>query len=86
MAERKTAAQQACAHAIHVDWDARHGRFDVTDAEGVVIGHAADQDEAIALAIARAHHAHGAGMDVMVCVGQPDGSYRLAWSSPANRP
>ena len=34
-------------------------------------------------AIQAAQHDHGRGLDVIVCVEQPDGSYKTAWHSPS---
>ena len=66
-------------HAFHVDRHDDH--WDVIDHEGRVLGHRPGQAEAIQFAIHEAQHLHGQGDDVVVCVEQPDGHYRMAWSS-----
>jgi hypothetical protein len=77
------AARQSCSdHAIHVARNDRLDRWDVLDSEGRLIGHCYRPDEALGLAIEAAQHAHASGTDTVVCIEQPDGGYRLAWSSP----
>jgi hypothetical protein len=74
-------AQKACSdHAIHVDHNPGQDRWDVVDAEGRVVGHCHDLGEATDLAIREAHHIYARGDNVVVCVEQPDGGYRLAWA------
>lgn len=77
-------AQKGCAeHAFHVDHNEAQDCWDVFDGEGRVPGHCHDQGEAIDFAIREAQNTHSRGDDVVVCVGQADGHYVLAWSSPA---
>jgi hypothetical protein len=40
-----------------------------------------DEADATAWAIQAAQHDHARGLDVIVCVEQPDGSYKTAWHS-----
>lgn len=76
----KPASQAPCGgRAYHVN--PAQGRWDVVDEDGRIVGHRDSQGAAIDLAIQEAQHHHGAGEDVAVCVEQPDGAYRLAWSS-----
>lgn len=42
---------------------------------------ASDPQEAVRWAIRRAQHDQADGWDVMVCVEQPDGSWKMAWHS-----
>jgi len=61
-----------------------HGfRWWVEDDEGASLHASVDEADATAWAIDAAQHDHGHGLDVIVCVEQPDGSYRAAWHSPA---
>lgn len=41
-----------------------------------------DEHDAVRWALDAAHHDHARGLDVIVCVEQPDGSFKLAWQSP----
>ncbi len=83
MVKLKTAAAKKASYdrSYHVDWNAAHDRWDVVDDAGRVHGHCQDLAAATALAIREAHQSHGAGSDVVVCVQQKDGTYKLAWSS-----
>ena len=42
----------------------------------------ADRLDAVQWAIRAAEHDHHDGLDVIVCVEEPDGTTRIAWSSP----
>ena len=42
----------------------------------------ADRLDAIQWAIRAAEHDHHDGLDVIVCVEEPDGTYHAAWTSP----
>jgi hypothetical protein len=68
-------------HAYHVDHNSAQDRWDVVDHDGRIVGHCHTSAEAIEFAIREAQHAHGRGDDVVVCVEQDDGTYKLAWSS-----
>ncbi|HVZ27797.1 MAG TPA: hypothetical protein VG798_04000 [Rhizomicrobium sp.] len=68
-------------HAYHVGHKSSLDWWDVVDEDGRIIAHSHDEAAAIDLAIREARHAHGRGEDVIVCAEQPDGSFRLAWSS-----
>jgi hypothetical protein len=75
-------AKTGCSdRAYHVDHDLAQDRWDVIDDEGRVVGHSHTSEEAVEFAIREAQHAHGRGEDVVVCVEQNDGTYKLAWSS-----
>lgn len=73
--------KKASEFAYHVDHNKRLDRWDVVDAEGRVIGHRHELGEATHLAIREAQHAHGGGDNIVVCIEQNDGTYKLAWSS-----
>ena len=61
-----------------------HGfRWWVEDEDGASLHASVDEADATAWAIHAAQHDHGRGLDVIVCVEQPDGSYRAAWHSPS---
>ncbi len=78
---RAVAAKGCGDQAYHVDHNKALDRWDVVDGEGRVVGHAHHVSEATDLAVREAQHAHGRGHDIMVCVEQPDGTYKLAWSA-----
>jgi NAD/NADP transhydrogenase alpha subunit len=64
----------------HVSHDGQ--RWTVDSDEGRTAHFASDRHVAIGLAIRTAQHDHADGLDVIVCVEQPDGSFVEAWSSP----
>ena len=60
-----------------------HGqRWWVEDDAGAGLHASADPDDATHWAIQAAQHDHARGLDAIVCVEQPDGSWRMAWHSP----
>lgn len=73
--------QSRCERAYHVDWNEASDVWDVLDEEGRILGHCADEAEATDIAIRQAHQDHGAGDDVIVCVQERDGGYRVVWTS-----
>lgn len=75
------AKKKPARYAYHVDHDKRLDRWDVVDDTGGIIRHCHDVGSATHLAIRNAQHAYGQGDDVVVCVEQPDGHYKLAWAS-----
>lgn len=64
----------------HVSYDGQH--WTVDSDEGRTAHFASDRHVAINLAIRTAQHDHADGLDVIVCVEQPDGSFAEAWASP----
>ena len=59
-----------------------HGfRWWVEDDEGASLHASVDEADATAWAVQAAQHDHARGLDVIVCVEQPDGSYKTAWHS-----
>ena len=64
----------------HISYDGR--RWNIESDEGRTGAFAFDQNVAIGLAIRVAQHDYADGLDVIVCVEQPDGSFRQAWASP----
>ena len=61
-----------------------HGfRWWVENDAGESLHASIDEQDATAWAIQAAQHDHGSGLDAIVCVEQPDGSYRTAWHSPS---
>lgn len=54
-------------------------RWDVERDDTFTGAFAYDVNTAIGLAISAAHTVHDAGVDVMVCVQEPDGTCRKVW-------
>lgn len=66
--------------AYHVDHNTAADRWDVVDDEGRVVGHSHTVEEATHLAVREAQHSHSRGDNIVVCVEQSDGTYKLAWA------
>jgi hypothetical protein len=57
-----------------------HGfRWWVERDDGVTPHSSVEERDAVSWAIQAAEHDQGEGVDAIVCVEQPDGSFRLAW-------
>jgi hypothetical protein len=56
-------------------------RWWVEDEEGATVHASADPQEAVTWAIRAAQAEHARGLEVLVCVEQPDGSWMTAWHS-----
>lgn len=58
------------------------GRWWVENDDGASRHSSASEHDAVAWAVAAAHHDHGRGLDAIVCVEQTDGSFKMEWQSP----
>lgn len=74
------APSRAHDRMYHVSRDGQ--RWTVDSDEGRTAHFASDRHMAIGMAIRTAQQDHADGLDVIVCVEQPDGAFAVAWTSP----
>jgi hypothetical protein len=73
----KRPAQQARQYHVVL----HDSRWWIEDNLGAGLHAASDLQDAVTWAIRRAQHDQADGLDAMVCVEQPDGSWKMAWHS-----